>query len=41
MPQFQGTFFLETWDLSQISRPNLKKQNCYLNKRIDWEHILE
>ena len=41
MPQFQGPIFLETWDLSQISRPNLKKQKCYLNNRIDWEHILE
>ena len=41
MPQFQAPIFLETRDLSQISRQNLKKQKCYLNKRIDWEHILE
>ena len=35
MPQFQGPIILETLDLSQISRSNLKKQKCYLNKRID------
>ena len=42
MPQFQGPIFLETLDLSQISWPNLNWiQKCYLDKRIDWEHILE
>ena len=40
MPKFQGQIFLETLDLSQIFLTNLKKQKCYLNKRIDWEHIL-
>ena len=29
MPQFQQPFFfLETWDLSQISRPNMKNKNA-------------
>ena len=41
MPQFQRPIILETLDLSQIFRPNLKKQKCSLNKRTDWEHILE
>ena len=30
MPQFQGPVFLETWDLSQISWPNLKNKNATL-----------
>ena len=41
MPHFQGPIIWETLDLSQISRPNLKKLKCYLNKCIDWKHILE
>ena len=34
MPQFQGPIILETLDMSQICKPNLKKQKCYPNKRI-------
>ena len=39
MPQFQGQIFLETVDLGQIFRPNLKKQKCFLNKGIDCDII--
>ena len=34
-----GTNILETWDLSKMSRANLRKLKCYLNKRSDWEHM--
>ena len=36
-----GANILETFDLSKASWPKLKKLKLYLNKRIDWEHILE
>ena len=34
MPQFQRPIFLETWDMSQITQPNLKKKNATLINAI-------